>query len=82
MVARIFEPRLISAPEETAALELPNIIRRLLADLEFPQNLELVGVKEDDLVDIAKDCAQSWYNDFNPRYTTEKDYLEMLKQSF
>jgi alcohol dehydrogenase len=82
MVARIFEPKLISAPEETAALELPNIIRRLLADLEFPQNLELVGVKEDDLVDIAKDCAQSWYNDFNPRYTTEKDYLEMLKQSF
>ncbi len=82
VIARMFDERLNGTSDEEAANRLPEMLLALLQRLELPVRLNRLGVREEDLRDIAQASANSWYNDYNPRFTTEEDFFQILKQCY
>jgi alcohol dehydrogenase len=81
-IARLFNSKLAFETDEQAAKELPILLEALLTKINFPQSLKQLGLVEGDLRYIAKDSANSWYNDFNPRHTSENDFLQILSNCY
>jgi alcohol dehydrogenase len=54
-------------------------IKGLCEDVGIPQNLKELGVKEEAIPKMAQLAFQAGYNRFNPRYTTEEDFLKLFR---
>ncbi|UYG00663.1 iron-containing alcohol dehydrogenase [Halomonas sp. GD1P12] len=57
-------------------------IKELCDDLNVPPRLRDVGVEEKDLPEISEKCFLLDYNRWNPRWTTEKDFLTLLQKAY
>jgi alcohol dehydrogenase len=67
--------------EESAAYASVLAVRRLSQDLKIPTLVEL-GVKAEDLPELAKRSAVNVSVDSNPIPVTEKDFLEIFKKAY
>jgi alcohol dehydrogenase len=56
-------------------------IKRLCADLRVPATLREVGVTKDKLPEMAKLAFEANYNRWNPRYTTQEDFLALFEKA-
>lgn len=56
-------------------------ITDLCADLGIPHHLSEIGLKEDDIPELAKLCIGAGYNKWNPRLTSEQDFVALFKQA-
>lgn len=54
----------------------------LCRDLGIPSRLRDVGVQDDAIEILARQSFQSDYNRWNPRYTTEADFLELFHKAY
>lgn len=68
--------------ELEAADEAVGAITALCADLGIPARLRDVGATEDMLPELAKQCAGAGYNKWNPRHSSEADFLALFRQAF
>lgn len=57
-------------------------IRELCVDLDIPQRLRDVGVREDELDELAELAANAGYNKWNPRHTSRADFLAILRAAY
>ena len=57
-------------------------IKQLKKDLNIPEKLRDVGVKKEKIAEMAKLAFEANYNRWNPRYTTEQDFLALFKNAF
>ena len=64
---------------EEASLKAIEAVKELLEDLDMPRRLKDIGVKEEDLPEIAKRTIQTVEIPGNPRTMTEKDLLNILE---
>ncbi|MGB6102374.1 MAG: iron-containing alcohol dehydrogenase [Pusillimonas sp.] len=81
-VAAILGADIAGRPEMDAARAAIVAIRELCADLAIPARLKDLGVEQNTLADLAKRSFNADYNRWNPRYTTEKDYLDLFEQAY
>ncbi|MBP7567794.1 MAG: iron-containing alcohol dehydrogenase [Burkholderiaceae bacterium] len=65
-----------------AAREAVRAIAELCADLGIPARLREVGATEDSLPELARLCAGAGYNRWNPRHTSQDDFLNLFRQAF
>lgn len=56
-------------------------ITDLCRDLGIPSHLSEIGVKEEDIPELAKRCIGAGYNKWNPRLTSEKDFVALFKEA-
>ena len=68
--------------ELDAAREAVNAIRALCSDLGIPSRLRDAGVTEDSLAELARRSFAADYNRWNPRYTSEQDFLALFEKAF
>lgn len=57
-------------------------IKAMCKDLGIPERLRDVGATEDMLPKMAKTCAESGYNKWNPRFSTERDFIGLFQAAF
>ncbi len=57
-------------------------IGKLCKEVGIPQKLRDINVEKEKLSEIARLCFEADYNRWNPRYTTEKDFLALLKKAW
>ena len=57
-------------------------IKQLNRDLDIPERLRDIGVKEDKIPEMAALAFESDYNRWNPRYTTTEDFLLLFQKAF
>lgn len=81
-VAAILGVDVAGRSELDAARDAIVAIRELCTDLAIPAHLQDLGVRQDSLADLAKRSFNADYNRWNPRYTTEKDYLHLFEQAY
>jgi alcohol dehydrogenase len=62
-----------------AARAAVSAIKGLCEDVGIPQNLKELGVREEAIPKMAQLAFQAGYNRFNPRYTTEEDFLKLFR---
>jgi alcohol dehydrogenase len=56
-------------------------IKLLCEDIGIPKNLREIGVKEEAIPKMAQLAFQANYNRWNPRYTTEEDFVMLFKKA-
>lgn len=56
-------------------------IKLLCKDIDIPRNLKELGVKEEAIPKMARLAFQANYNRWNPRYTTEEDFVMLFKKA-
>lgn len=69
-------------PEEQGVTQALQAIERLCLEVGIPEGLRAVGANTDDFAQIAKDCLEAGYNRWNPRTTTEADFLALLHDAY
>jgi alcohol dehydrogenase len=69
-------------PELDAARTAVQAIAELCLDLGIPPRLRDVGVTDDSLEDMARLCAKAGYNRWNPRFTSEADFVSLFRQAY
>jgi len=69
-------------PELDAAREAVDAIAALCGDLGIPARLRDVGATKDSLIDMADLCSKADYNRWNPRHTTQADFLALFRQAY
>jgi len=57
-------------------------IKQLNKDLGIPEKLRDIGGKEDKIAEMARLAFEANYNRWNPRYTTEQDFLTLFQSAF
>jgi alcohol dehydrogenase len=68
--------------ETEAARKACSAIKEMCKDLGIPERLRDVGATEEMLPQMAKACAESGYNKWNPRFTTERDFRELFEKAY
>jgi len=68
-------------PEQQAAYAAITAVEKLNRDLKIP-TLKEIGVKFDDLPELAKRSAVNVSVDSNPRVATEKDFLDIFLKAY
>jgi alcohol dehydrogenase len=68
--------------EIEAARKACHAIQSMCRDLGIPGRLRDVGVTADVLPKIAKLSAGAGYNKWNPRYTTERDFVDLFEKVY
>jgi alcohol dehydrogenase len=68
--------------ETEAAKKAYNAIKAMCRDLGIPDRLRDVGATEEMLPKMAKLSANAGYNKWNPRYTTERDFMELFAKAY
>ncbi|WP_169734747.1 iron-containing alcohol dehydrogenase [Desulfitibacter alkalitolerans] len=54
-------------------------IKELAADLKLPRTItEYDQEIQLDVELLAEQCCKSWYNEFNPRYTSKEDFINLI----
>ncbi|WP_210766284.1 iron-containing alcohol dehydrogenase [Salinicola sp. MIT1003] len=69
-------------PVRDAAVHTVRFIQQLCADLDVPPRLREVGVQKEKFEEIAKLCLEANYNRWNPRYTSQADFLRTLNEAY
>jgi alcohol dehydrogenase len=64
-----------------AACAAISAIKSLCEDIGIPKNLKVIGVKEEAIPKMAQLAFQANYNRWNPRYTTEEDFLKLFQKA-
>jgi alcohol dehydrogenase len=57
-------------------------LRDLCADLGVPSRLRDVGATEDRIESMARQSFKSDYNRWNPRYTTEQEFVRLFTEAY
>lgn len=57
-------------------------IKQLKKDLDIPERLRDIGVEKGKLAEMARLAFEANYNRWNPRYTTEHDFLTLFQSAF
>jgi len=81
-LARAMGCHVDGATELQAAREAVAAIASLCADLGIPARLRDAGAKEEDLPELARQCAGAGYNKWNPRHTTQQDFLALFRAAY
>lgn len=81
-IARAMGCHVDGATELEAAREAVAAIESLCLDLGIAPRLRDAGAQEGDLPEMAKQCAGAGYNKWNPRHTTEQDFLALFRQAY
>ena len=68
--------------EIEAARKAYNAIKSMCRDAGIPDRLRDVGATEAMLPEMAKLSAQAGYNKWNPRYTTEREFMELFAKAY
>ena len=68
--------------ETEAARKAYNAIKSMCKDTGIPDRLRDVGATEAMLPEMAKLSAKAGYNKWNPRYTTERDFMELFEKAY
>ena len=68
--------------EMEAARKAYNAIKSMCRDAGIPDRLRDVGATEAMLPEMAKLSAQAGYNKWNPRFTTERDFMELFAKAY
>jgi alcohol dehydrogenase len=64
-----------------AARSAISAIQVLCEDIGIPRNLKEIGVKEEAIPRMAQLAFQANYNRWNPRNTTEQDFLKLFHRA-
>jgi alcohol dehydrogenase len=64
-----------------AARSASSAIQRLCEDVGIPRTLKEVGGREEAIPQMAQLAFQSNYNRWNPRYTTEQDFVTLFSRA-
>lgn len=80
-IAKAMGQDIAGLTEESAAYASVLAVKQLGQDLKIPSLLEL-GVKAEDLPELAKRSAVNVSVDSNPRPVTEKEFLEIFKKAY
>ncbi|RVU38130.1 iron-containing alcohol dehydrogenase [Hwanghaeella grinnelliae] len=81
-VARVMGMNVRGVPEREAAQMGLDAIGTLCDDLSVPKRLRDLDVTEDSLDTMAKHAFQLNYNRWNPRHTTEADFISMFRSAY
>ncbi len=81
-VARIMQVATANDPISVAAQYAVNAITDLCRDVGIPNGLHEVGASRKSFAKMAADCAGAGYNRWNPRETTEEDFLSLFEAAF
>ena len=81
-IARIMGSASPDDPDDVAAQLAVDAIRQLCRDVDIPQSLRLVGADPETFAEMAALCANAGYNRWNPRETSEADFLALFKQAY
>lgn len=65
-----------------ASMKSIDAVKNLIDDLELPKNLKNLGVKEEDLPEIAKKALETVEFEGNPRKTSYEDLLTIVKRCY
>lgn len=57
-------------------------IKKLCKDFGIPETLREIGVEKGKLHEMARLCFEADYNRWNPRYTTENDFLALFEKAY
>lgn len=68
--------------ELEAARKAYNAIKSMCKDLGIPDRLRDIGATEDMLPEMAKLSFNAGYNKWNPRYTTEREFLNLFQNAY
>jgi alcohol dehydrogenase len=64
-----------------AARKAVEAIKQLNRDLGIPERLRDIGVTEDKIPEMATLAFESNYNRWNPRYTSEEDFVKLFHKA-
>jgi len=64
-----------------AARSAISAIKEICEDIGIPRNLREIGVKEESIPKMAQLAFQANYNRWNPRNTTEGDFLKLFQKA-
>jgi len=67
-------------PELEAARKAVQAIEALCLDLGICERLSDFGATQDHLAEMARLCVEANYNRWNPRHTTQKDFLNLFQE--
>lgn len=81
-LAELFGCRDPGMSDTEAARETVSYIRQLCQDADVPMRLRDVGVDRNAFPEIASLCVKAGYNRWNPRFTTEDDFLRLLESAY
>lgn len=81
-VAGIMGMTMKGLSEREAAFKALEAIDALCADLGVPRRLRDLGVREDSLDGMAKLSFDLDYNRWNPRLTSEADFVDLFRSAF
>jgi alcohol dehydrogenase len=65
-----------------AANKATDAIKQLCKNLGIPERLRELGATEDQLPEMAQLSFKAGYNKWNPRFTTEEDFLDLFKKAY
>jgi alcohol dehydrogenase len=68
--------------DAAAAQAAVSAISALCRDVGIPSGLRDVGANPSEFETMAADCAQAGYNRWNPRETSQADFLELFKRAY
>lgn len=67
--------------ELEAARETISAIKALCEDVGIPRNIKEIGGKEEAIPKMAKLALEANYNRWNPRFTTEEDFVRLFQKA-
>lgn len=81
-VARAMGVSASDTPQNDAVKAALQAIENLCAAVDIPQGLRDVGADPEDFPEMAADCLKAGYNKWNPRQTSEQEFLELFKAAY
>lgn len=81
-VARIMRAATQDDPDHVAAESAVHAITALCRDVGIPNSLREVGAQRETFAELAANCANAGYNRWNPRHTTEQDFLGLFERAY
>jgi alcohol dehydrogenase len=81
-IAKVMGVNVTGMSELDAGRAALGAVRDLCTDLGIPGRLRDVGVTEDKIESLARQSFKSDYNRWNPRYTTEKEFVELFRKAY
>lgn len=65
-----------------AARQAQEAIREMCGDLGVPARLRDIGATDEKFEELARLCVEANYNRWNPRYTTQMDFLQLFQKAY
>jgi alcohol dehydrogenase len=81
-IGRAMEAATVLNDDESASLAAIDAIENLCRTVGIPAGLRHVGACAEALQTMASDCAKAGYNRWNPRDTSESDFLALFKAAY